>query len=138
MKTLAACVLPLALVVLAACQADPRQAPPALKTDPLNPAAIPQQIAIEGIDNALVSGTPIVTPSGPQLPLRVTVPLRSIVDRPLNIQYRFEFFDAAGRSLRSNGGWVFTHLEPRTTAQVEGQALESTAASWNLVVRPAH
>lgn len=130
-------LLLLALATIAGCQADPQKPPQAVRPDPLPAAAIPQQIVIEGLGQAIVSGDPIVSPPVNGSTLYVTVPVRNITDQPLNVDYRFEFFDADGRALRSNGGWSFKHFAPTLSAQVDGVALETSAVDWRLTLRPA-
>jgi uncharacterized protein YcfL len=125
-------------VLFAACQADPYKSPQGVRPDPLSTSAIPQQIVIEGLGQAIVSSKPMVNPAADGRTLHVTVPVRNITDQPLNVQYRFEFFDQQGKALRSNGGWVFQHIEPTLTAQLDGVALETKAVDWSVVIRPAH
>jgi len=132
-------LISLLLTSLVACQApNPNTPPPAVRADPVPKRAYAQQVAIEGVTQYLVSGDPIVTPSTEDQPMRVIVPVRSITDRELNLQYQFIFYDAQGRELHSNQGWVFQHIEPRVERQIETVSLESAAKDWRLIIRPAH
>ena len=117
---------------------DPVKAPAAGPVDLLPPSAYPQIVASEGLEAALRFSPPIVDPSTDARPMLVTVAVRSIEDDyPIMIQYRFEFFDASRRPLRSNQGWAFQRLEPRLAYHLEANALERTAADWQLTVRSA-
>ena len=106
------------VMLFAGCAADPNRPPQSVRPDPLPQAAYPQQVVIEGLGKAIVSGAPIVTPPADGGTLYVTVPVRNITDQPLNVQYRFEFFDADGRTLRSNPGWLFQHFPPTLEQQL--------------------
>jgi uncharacterized protein YcfL len=125
------------LMLTVGCAHDPNQPAPGLRPDPLTGRQM-QNVAIEGIGRFLVAGEPYVEPVNQSQPMRVMVPLRSITDRPLNVQYQFIFMDERGKELRSNQGWVFAHFEPYSQHQVTGVALEDKAAQWRLMVRPAH
>jgi len=125
------------LTLAVGCAHDPNKPAPALRPDPLTGRQT-QNVAIEGIERFLVAGEPFVDPGGDSQPMRVMVPLRSITDRPLNVQYQFVFMDARGRELRSNQGWIFQHFEPYSQHQVTGVALEGKSDQWRLMVRPAH
>lgn len=117
---------------------DPVKAPAAGPIDLLPPSAYPQIVASEGLDAALRFGPAIVDPSNDARAMLVTVPVRSIEDDyPIMIQYRFEFFDANRRPLRSNQSWAFKRLEPRVGYYLEANALERAAANWRLTVRSA-
>ena len=124
-----------ALAAAVGC-ADQVKAPHAMRTDPLG-AAYPQHVAMEGLHKALVVDRPIVDPSTETRPMQVTVPVRSVVEEPIHVQYRFEFRDDRGRPLRSNTGWRFATIAPRTRAYFESNALETAASDWGLTIQPA-
>jgi len=120
--------------VLAGCTKPPA----AMRQDRLEAEDYPQKVALEGLHRAVVVGDPIVTPSTADIPMRVTVPVRSVHSgAALNVQYRFEFFGPDKRPLRSNLGWKFISLEPRVQMFLEGNAMEAAAADWRLILRPA-
>ncbi len=124
------------LVVTALAACDTVKAPHALRTDPLG-GAYPQNVAIEGLHKYVVVDQPIVDGPTPNRPLNVTVPLRSVSEGVVNVQYRFEFLDRAGRPLRSSSGFKFATLEPRTQVFLESNALDTNAVDWRLLVRPS-
>ncbi len=130
----------LALVALAfvavGCGGDRVKGPPGALRDPMRADAYPRIAVLEGLQRWLYFNDPIVTPSTADKPMRVTVPMRLVYDAPREIQFRFEYFGADSRPLRS-GGWRFRHLEPRTQIYLDGNALETQAADWRLEVRPA-
>ncbi len=126
-----------ALTLAIGCAHDPNKPAPGLRPDPLTGRQT-QNVAIEGVERFLVAGEPFVDAANQSQPMRVMVPLRSITERPLNVQYQFIFMDERGRELRTNSGWTFQHFEPYSQHQVTGVALKDSAAQWRLMVRPAH
>lgn len=73
-------------------------------------------------------------------PMRVSVPVRSTFERSnLNVQYRFEFLDGAGRPMRRSGNaeWRYKALPPRNQVFLDGNALDTGASDWRLEVRLA-
>lgn len=135
----ASCVILTVGLMLGGCAAkDPLMAPAQPRNDPLPASAYPQLVTLEGLDEGLGFWPPIVEPSTPERPMDVTVPVRSMVDYPLNVQYRFEFLDDLGRPLRSNiDGWGFIHMEPRLRVVLRGNAIGDDARDWRLYLRPA-
>jgi len=119
---------------LTAC--DTVKAPATLRTDPLG-GAYPQNVALEGLHKYVVVEQPIVDPPTENRPLNVTVPLRSIIDGQVRIQYRFEFLDRRGRPLKSSSGFKYAAIEPRTQVFLQSNALDTNAVDWRLLVRPA-
>lgn len=115
------------------------EGPPAAgRGDQLAPGAYPQIVALEKLDNVLRFSRPIVDPSEDGRPMRVSVPVRNLDRRELNVQYRFEFQDNAGRPLRTNTGWAYKRLAGRgVETMLEANSLEDTAADWRLEIRPA-
>ena len=123
-------------LVLGGC-ADQIKAPPGPRRDPLPPGAYPQIVPLGGLAPWLYFDNPMVTPSSADRPMQVTVPVRLVYDEPRDVQYGFQFFRADGRPLDTNKKWRWMHLEPRTQFFFEGNALETTAADWQLEIRPA-
>ena len=135
-----------AMASLTAC--DTTKAPAGARQDPLYSEAYPSVVLMEGLDRGLVAGEPIVTHATPERPMQVTVPIRSIDDRPLNVQYRFLFLDEAGRPMNDGpGGWRFVNIGPRVQIFVKGNSMEALSAvgsargtnpaDWRLELRPA-
>ena len=121
------------MVFLAGCR-DTVNAPPTARQDPLG-GAYPREVAIEGLDRAIVVEPAIVDESTDSRPMRVTVPVRSVVDEPLVLQYHFIFRDERGRDLHDSG-WRHQRLEPRLQANLEANARQTAAADWRLEIRP--
>jgi len=131
------CLTALLAGALAGCKGpDTVKAPGTPRPDPLA-GAQPKQIALSGLEEVLVSGEPIVEPSTAERPMRVNVPVRSVADERLAVQYQFIFHDERGRPLDTNFGWKYRVLEPRLATSLEGQALNRNAADWRLVIRSA-
>ena len=97
------------------------------------------KISVETYDlqQNLYFGNPIVDPGTPDRAMRVTVSVRADQSYQVNIQYSFEFFDAMGRPLASNMGWIRQQLAPGTQIYIEGAAMETKAVDWRLRVRSA-
>lgn len=128
--------VPTALVVmLAMAGCDTIQAPPSPRGDPLE-GNYPTNVAIEGLSDELVVERPIVTPSTANVPMSVVVPVRSVTDDKLILQYRFIFLDARGRPLSQPPSWRYITVEPKLRIFMEGSALSTTAADYNIEIRP--
>lgn len=112
-------------------------APPTGVGDEVNVGEYPKIVAAEGLQKGVVFSQPVVERSTDVRPMRVTVPVRATTNYPLNVQYRFSFFDNEGRELRSNQGWRFMNLPPKVGMTMDANALETAAADWRLTVRPA-
>lgn len=137
LRNIAAAGLLLSMAMVVGCS-DPIKAPPAGQRDLLPADQYPHIVAIEGLARELRFGQPIVDPPTEQRPLRVIVHTRSTTARTgINIQYRFEWVDEAGRPVEPDTGWQFVHLEPRVLTPLPGSALNRKAVDWRLVVRPA-
>ncbi len=112
-------------------------APPAGVGDEVNVGEYPKVVAAEGLQDGVVFSQPVVERPTELRPMRVTVPVRAITNYPLNVQYRFEFFDNEGRSLRNNQGWRFMNLPPKVQMSMDAASLDNDATDWRLIVRPA-
>ena len=131
---MSSCVVVVAVIALGC---DTVKAPASIGLDPLPIEAYPQQVAVGGLSKGLVSERAIVDEPTDDSPLSVTVPLRSIVDHALHVQYRFQFFDDAGRPVKDPSQWVFISIAPRVQERISGNALDLDAVDWRLQVRSA-
>ena len=128
----------LALAAFACAAPDTVKAPSSGRVDLLPLADYPQIVATQGLHEWLVFSPPSVVPGGEEKPMSVSVPFRSTYDRqPVNLQYRFIFFDDRGRPLETSPGYRFIHAEPRVQSFLEGNAIQSGAADWRLEIRAA-
>lgn len=126
-------MLVLLMVAAAGCQST---APPGAGPDPVSAAAYPPVIAQRGLGKFLVAAKPVVTRSDSGA-MTVTVPVRIQRSRDVDAQYRFLFFDDAGRPLRPQMDWQYKTLPGRTQVFLEGTALDPAALDWRLEIRPA-
>jgi hypothetical protein len=132
---LCSCLLVSGLVM--GCQQDNVQAPQAIRNDPLA-GGYPQNVVLNGLEDGVVIGKPVVEAATDAKPMRVTVPLRSVVDGTLRTQYQFIFLDDKGRPVRSHReNWHYQVLSDHAQVFLEGAALETDAVDWRLEVRPA-
>lgn len=123
------------LALLAGC--DKNTAPYSGREDPVSADMYPTR-AVEGaLQEALVFDDPRVTPSAGRRPLAVVQPLRNVEKYDINVQYRFEFFDAGMNPLPGATGWRFLNLPVRMQRFVEANAFDTRAVHWRLEVRSA-
>ena len=66
--------------------------------------------------------------------LHVLVPLRSVIDRQLHVQYRFTFF-GAGRQMLNQTGWFDKTLTPNTPDQVTFNSTSGEASDFQMDLR---
>lgn len=124
-----------AAVLAGGCANDPYRAPGTSLPDPLPAEYYPQIEAAEGLQGFIVHSKPVV--SNDRV-LSVTVPLRAATEyEDLKIQYRYVFFDKAGKPVGDEPSWRFTKLASRRQEFLSGNALDSTAVDWRLQLRPA-
>lgn len=69
-------------------------------------------------------------------PMDVTVSLRSLADNAMNLQYKFQWFDAQGRQLEEDR-WRDLRLPARIEEQVRSNPITTRASDWRLQVRSA-
>lgn len=126
------------MMVLPGCKGqDNVKAPQTIRTDPLA-GGYPQNIALAGLHEGVVIGQPMVDAATADQPMQVAVPLRSVADHTLRVQYKFMFLDGRGRPVKSNlDGWRYQVLAPRAEVFLEASAMDTDAADWRLEVRPA-
>ncbi len=145
-RTTLALTLTALLVIVTGC--DTTRPPSGAKYDPVRIEEYPQVELDTRLHDALVMDRPVVDPATHDRPMKVNVPIRSFVDKPLNIQYQFTFFDEAGRPMRDGGrGWRFIHVAPRSQVFMKANSLETfteqaatrgeNPSSWRLIIRPA-
>ncbi|MEL6740111.1 MAG: DUF1425 domain-containing protein [Planctomycetota bacterium] len=112
--------------------------PPGARQDPVPGAAYPA-IAIERPlqQFAVVDpeGIRIDRPTGTS-PLRVSVPVRSTAYQQMSVQYRYLWFDGAGRPI-GDSGWRFASLDPGLQSFFEANATTTRAEQYRLEVRTA-
>lgn len=124
------------LVVLTGCANE--GPPPAGRADQVSPQDYPQIVPQGGLARVLRFGRPIVDGAEPGRPMLVSVPVRNLDRRELNVQYRFEYLDRAGRPLRTNTGWAYKTLTGRgVETTLESNSQSDEAADWRLEIRPA-
>ncbi|NBC10999.1 MAG: DUF1425 domain-containing protein, partial [Planctomycetes bacterium] len=93
-------------------------------------------VIIGNLGGAVRKHQPAVTPSLDDAPMAVTVPLRLMSDKSREVQYRFTFFDAAGRPLSPEMDWRWKVMPARALIHLQGAALDDRAVDWRLEVRP--
>ena len=125
----------LVAVMVSACE-SPSKPPRGVPSDPLAAEDYPRITAEGDLAKYLRHSTPTTIRMAGQ-PLRVSVPVRLVNKDEFNVQYRFEFFDAAAQPLQTEPQWKYERLPARTQVFLEGAAMDNTAQSWRLIVRPA-
>lgn len=124
-------------LLIGGCNKDNVQAPQSVRSDPLA-GGYPQNVALRGLHNGIVIGKPIVDRATEDQPMRVTVPLRSVVEGTLRTQYKFTFLDDRGRPVKSGReSWSYQVIAEKAEVFLEANALDTDAVDWRLEVRPA-
>jgi len=116
---------------------DTVMAPGTPAQDPLPADAYPQIVLHDGFERVLVKEKPDVRAATATQPMKVRVPLRSVIDEAANAKYRFVFFDAAGDQVNRNPTWRSVSFPPRTRRFVEANSISLEAVAWELEVRSA-
>ncbi|MCC7146232.1 MAG: DUF1425 domain-containing protein [Phycisphaeraceae bacterium] len=125
----------IASVLLAACKPGP---PPSPQAEVTQRANYPRNIALQGLSPSLLAGEAMIEAPKDNRPLHVTVPIRNVYAYGVNVQYRFEFFDATGKPVaREEPGWRFQHLATDMQAFLDGNAMDMAAVDWRLTIRSA-
>jgi hypothetical protein len=125
------------VLVLGGCGQRRYEAPPTAVQDP---AAYPQITLSPELAGWVAADRPVVSQgedgSGP---LRVTVPVRTLVKRgeTMRVQYRFVFLDSMGRPVEPQGDWRYVRLPANERRYFEGNALDGRATDWQLEIRTA-
>ncbi|WP_419807485.1 hypothetical protein [Sphingomonas sp.] len=132
--------IPLALLTAAAvvgCGSGPDlvKAPNTAADDPLAAAAYPNIVLHDGLEQALVKEKPVVHPAVGDDPMTVRVPLRSVIDEPLSIQWQVTFATADGEQLTDNPVWHPEVILPRTRKYIEASSITRRATRYELQVR---
>lgn len=119
---------------LAGC--DTVRAPYNPPGDPLPAENYPKVAYVDKeLQNMLVvDPSRVVTDSSDGRPLNVMVPLRSVVENTMRLQYQFLWRDSVGREV-GKSGWRFVRVEPRVQIQCQGNAISKDATDWRLEVR---
>lgn len=138
MKTplLLAALATFSVAALAGC--DTMRGTPSPRVDP-QPAQSYPKVAVP--DPALarslgVNPQTVVQTSGSETPLTVVVPVRSLVDNVMRVQYRWLWFDAMGRQVGQTT-WANESLGPRLEVRFQGNATTLDARDWRLEIRSA-
>lgn len=110
-------------------------APNTAAPDPLPAGAYPQVVLHDGLEQSLVKEQPQVRRATDSVPMKVKVPLRSVIDSGTTVEYRFVFRDAMGDDTTTNPIRRTLTFPPRTRRFVEATAISLKAVQWELEVR---
>ncbi len=137
-RTFAAGTLVLAvstLMTLGGCAANTN--PPTPGQDPVPASAYPQVIVSPSLTSRLVADEPIVVPAT-DIPLAVRVPVRSVDQHAMFLEYRFIFYGPNKKQLTQNPVWRSVTFPPRTRRMVSANAISLEAMDWELEIRHRH
>jgi uncharacterized protein YcfL len=126
------------LAALGACNSDPAMAPAGAPQDALAGDAYPA-VRIEADLQGFVVvdyGRIIKDEPTDERPLGVQVPVRSTSDTVMRVQYRFLWFDAAGRTL-GESGWRYETMSPRAQVLARANATRPDVRQWRMEIRSA-
>jgi uncharacterized protein YcfL len=121
----------LATALLAGCH--PVNKPIEGRNDPYDRQQV--MYAEETLKNQTAQGKPVATRDASGL-LFVTVPIRSAINKHLEIQYRFTWFDQNGQVINPGAAWVSKYLTANVPDQITGNSTTSRAAEFQLDIRP--
>jgi hypothetical protein len=114
---------------------DNVMAPNTAAPDPLPEGAYPEIVLLNGLEHVVVKEKPTVTGPTSEGPLNVRVPIRSVTDEWLRIEYRFMYSTADGEQLTTDPIWHQQQIAPRTRVFLQSNALSQRATKWQLEIR---
>jgi len=123
----------LSMLGLGAC--DTVKAPATPAWDPLPAHAYPQIVLHDKLDRLLVKEQPIVHPATEIRPMRVQVPIRSVLGSTLRLRFRFVFYGPDREVLSENPVWRAMVIPPRVRRYVSAQAIQLRATDWELEIK---
>ncbi len=128
----------LLILGVSATACDPQRQTPGAREDPQPTAAYPV-VSVEaalrryiGVDSERV----MVDGATDSQPMKVTVPVRSLADNQMAIQFEFSWFDEGGREI-GRSGWQFVLLEPRIQRHFSANSVTTRARGWRMEIRSA-
>ena len=135
MSRYGAVIVLLCAMVTGSCHA-PDKSPSGGVADPYPPPINDPQVSILALEirDWLGVQPAIVTDDG-QRPMQVEVPVRNMSDRMYLLDYRFLFYDAAGRELTPVMGWTPANFQPKQLLRLTGGALTTDAMNWRLEIK---
>jgi len=103
--------------------------------DTVNP--YPNVVLDPKLEDKLVSSEPTIRMPTQTEPLRISVPVRSITQHPLNLQYRVIYFGDFGKQTNDYPVWKDFRVMGRTRYVISDNAIDLDAVDWNIEIRPA-
>jgi len=128
-------ILSLVVLTVGCSSPDTVMAPHTPPADPLPEGAYPNVVLLDDLQQVLVREQPNVTPASDIEPMRVRVPIRSVVDTNLNLEYRFIFYNDDRDQLTRNPTWQPLVLPRRVRRYVQANAIQLAATYWELEIR---
>ncbi len=120
-----------ALLITAGCQTGVR--PPVVgRQDPYQPQQM--HFATDELRRDTAVQEPVVDRDENGL-LRVTIPIRSAIDKTLYVDYRVSFFDRNGQPLGEHVGWFTKTLEANTPDRITVTSVTPRAADFQVDFR---
>lgn len=86
-------------------------------------------------ESEIVYDRPSVRRAEGNRPLEVTVPLRSLKDEQIAIQYQFVFYDEQGQLVRPAADWRRAVVPGRSVLYVTSNATSLAGDDWRLLLR---
>lgn len=124
----------------AGCAGDPQpvdttRAPAAPARDPLPASEYANVVVFDGLEHHLVLDEPEVREATLVKPFRIRVPIRSIADEPLVLQYRALFYDSERRPIGSEPHWQDLVIPPRAKRHIARTSAKDDTAEWVIEIR---
>ncbi len=123
-------------LALPACQSS--TAPHVGAGDPVPAPANNPNILLQTKDLQKSLGFDRVIESDDDGLLTVTVPVRNLSDHHYYLDYKFAFYDKAGREVKPMMGWKEIVIPPRTQSQMSVNAMDEQAKRWRLEIKWAN
>mgnify|MGYP002780780212 CR=1 FL=1 len=127
----------LALVMGVAGGCDKTRPPPSVGLDPLGGQNYPKVAIVEPSLARVLTVDPNevrVTKATADTPMSVVVPIRSVADNRMRVQYKFYWYDSTGRLVREST-WRPEMIEPRFKVTMQGAATDLESADWRMEIR---
>lgn len=122
----------LATAILGGC-AQPRPVTP--EPDEIPNRRFPNVTLIRIREDQMAADEPIVTPARDGGPMSVRVPIRSLVERTIEAEYRFLFYTENMDLVTMSPSWREVIFAPLQRHVLQANSVSDRAAKWTLEVR---
>lgn len=128
------CLLLGAVMISVGCSGGPSWLGSGLEEQPVR---YPQIIVLGNLGGQVSVSSPVMRKQGEnQWMVDVPIRLNSQAKDPIDLEYKFDYFQESGQSMHtSNSDWQPMSLPPGTQRYMQGQAKISQPDHWRLTIR---